>query len=645
MGTEKDKTDVSRLTHSLREALASRTRVIFSFGPTQLKGHLVDLAEIGVGRNAAVEHALFLPEEIDANTEGLDQVSGTLSFYSSGGFFQMSATAAFQDSAIPIVRLEKISVSSSEGDRRGTRTVVGETPLSFVCVSLPSGKLVASFELKDISLTAAGGILRVPIELPKEGFRISGRISAGKAAIRLSDATLIRIEADPVKNENSFEYRIAVDLRGEASSRPNVERRRFTRKSTDKFSLLEVTSSLFPDVRISIRITDLSTGGICGQIVEESEQGLLPVGCEILSSGLRGEIVANVNGTIRIKWFFDSNASHKVWEEMLARFFEKSVELRSYESQAVLTLLARSGIKSSNYITSYQVAKELYSPFGEIEKSGNPIVYRAVQRSESGKLEAHIGSFKIADNLWFNGDLFASHQDKTNSTKDFVKEYFESFIEFARASQPYPRIISAWIKGHPYWSALEKAIDSHGAHLVTTRSSIRTILPDIREQIETFQDDAEITIIEPMNAAEIDSLLLEASSSGLDHFLRAFDFDHDRFGSPLLKMNLERSNYNFSRFYLKIKYAEQTCIAVVSKMPEGVSPQRHQNAVWIFVLNKGLDTRQCEKLVGTVIKASVESGTFPSVIRIVGADLSMLNGNDGLVVLADPRMWVLANEN
>jgi len=151
-----------------------------------------------------------------------------------------------------------------------------------------------------------------------------------------------------------------------------------------------------------------------------------------------------------------------------------------------------------------------------------------------------------------------------------------------------------------------------------------------------------VRVIESYEVLRINELLHFAQKKGLESFLKAFDFDEDRFGSPLLRTTLEHSGYTFLRRYLNISINGSEYLAITSQMPEGLSPQRHQNSVWIFCLSEKPNPEDIEKLVNTSIIFSVENGGFPSVIRIVGNDLSGLPEKEGLLVLADPKMWGLA---
>lgn len=633
----------TNLINSLREAVASRAQVHFKSATVEYFGHIVELAEHGSGRSTKIENALFLPEEYDAEIESIKETEGILSFHTNSGFLEFSVIATFTESAIPIIKLENFKTLKAQEDRRSSRTLINNNPISFVTLSGQKIHQIGTFELKDVAVKAVGGILRVTNEIEDLPLIVSGRISAGSSTIRLRKAEVFRAKLLSGSKSKFFEYKVAINIEHVTSNKESQkDRRLFKRQSHARFDLIEIQSSLFPTTRIQLRVTDLSIIGLCGQLVEHLDESLLPGGCEVTFSDIRGEVISNIDGLIRIKWMLDSDSAHKSWQAALAKFSEKSNNLRSYESQSILTLLARSGIKNSSYVISFQTARDILPTFGEIEKTGDPIVYRAVQRDSDGRLLAHIGSFKIADNLWFNGDLFSSNDGKANSTKEFVKEYFQNFIEFARASRPRPKVISSWTKGHPYWRSLEDALFKEKSELLIAKASIHTVLPDIRTVFEKDSNQFLIQEINQNDIKEINDLISDADNSGLTPFLKAFDFDHDRFGSPLLRMSLDRVGYRLLRSYLKVSDATNTYIAVISRMPEGLSPQRHQSAVWIFCIKGTPDSGSVKRLVNSVILFATEISTFPSIIRIVGRDLSRLEGKECLLVLAEPTMWEYA---
>jgi hypothetical protein len=217
------------------------------------------------------------------------------------------------------------------------------------------------------------------------------------------------------------------------------------------------------------------------------------------------------------------------------------------------------------------------------------------------------------------------------------------FVEFAKSSRPYPKVISAWIKGHPYWRNLENELFKEGQPWLFAEAAIKTILPNIHNPLISTAKTLVSRIVEASDSELITALLEKAERIGLKKFLIAFDFDLDRFGSPLLRASLERERYKFSREYIHIRYEGEEFLCVVSQMPEGLSPQRHQNAVWIFCLSSKTSALTIEQVVNSVTVFATETGTFPSVIRIVGRDLTELSEREGVLVLADPHMWGLAS--
>ncbi len=623
---------------TLREAVTSRRQVEVRIGESLLLGTLLELVETGSGRKSEVRSLTLRPEGYDLPTF-TECAIATVSGKSNSGAFSFSGTARWARAPIPLIELSEFSELDTADNRDGQRTRIRFSTNSFVVIEYANLSTICALQITDISAKAIGGSLQSKIELPKSDLMFaSGSLKAGPGILRLNRAEIVRIQEAGHEGESGlFSYKVALKIPALNLTADGVERRVAMRRVLEQFELVSIRAQLFQQAEIPARVIDISTGGLSVVAVEPADINLLPIGSTISIEGLVGFVVVSSEFIIRINWMLTSDVDRRAAHQFFSKVTGSNSEIRSYESNATMTLLVRSGVKSGPFLNSYSDAKDLQTDFGELSSAAEIVGHRAIKRDDAGKVIAHIGTFKVADNLWFFGDFFGSMTAESNSARSFVSEYMRTFVEFSAQSAPYPMVLVAWKWNHPYWQEMQRQSQVEGTNLVHATASARLAYPQISTNYLKRNDlnAAEVRAIDVSRIREIRAL---AKKAGVLGFLNAFDFSEEKFGSPLLRLTLKNCDFRFLRQYIFVACQDKYFLGVLSHLPEGLSPQRHQSAIWLIVLSEGVDEVLTQSVWEELTLRSVRMGNFPSLVRIIGKDLNLFGGEEIRIFVADPKL-------
>jgi hypothetical protein len=633
------------LTLYLREAsMLQPTFVLISDSFTTV-GMLIDIIEDTKGRGSKTEKILLQIEEAPLS---INELNFKIEFsLDSSGSIKFNADAIYIDGLVPVMELSNFTNITIEEQRQSKRIKIENAKNTFVIVESISEIKIGSFKLNNISSKTIGGHLLVASEIPDTtDIFLSGRINLGGHSISVSKSRIIRIKELKSNNQkNLLEYEIAISIKSRSDENESNENRRLSERTPQlDIATINLKSNLGVEEIFNAQLVDISAGGFSAKILNSSNRLHILPGSEIYFafSNLRGRVIDNSEEIFRVKWDFEDTSDKITWSKFISSLIRSDIVIGSYENESVLTLLARSGIKSATFLKNYHTLTSMVSEVGDIDSKGNIVSYKWINKNSVKKTIAHVGAFKIADNLWFMGDLFASLETEKGETKNFVKEYLSGFIDFSNYVSPYPKILTAWTPGHPYWKTLEQNLEKTENKEIVHSSVVGiTLTPDvcsIYKQKEPFRAKE----IKACDLSIITDIRKQGERIKIIGFLDAFNFCPDTFASPHLKSLLRTQGYKFLRHYYKFKINNSAFLVVISSLPEGLSPQRHQSAVWIFSLSESQLKPDLDAVVKFATLKATEISTFPSVIRIIGKGLnSVYSENLSRMVIADPKIWSL----
>ena len=646
MKSDSIKNNDNLLTLYLREASMLQPTFSIIWDSFSTSGVMIDLHENTKGRDGKTDKIILQIDSIPPLE--LSPICGVEFSLSSSGSIKFTAVAIYIDGIIPMVELSSLQEISIEEQRHSRRIKLENAKKTFVILETNKSLEIGSFKLENISPKTIGGTLFTNRDLnDHELYTISGKISLGGHSICVSNAQIIRLNKVKSSLQKKIrEYDIAFSVHSRSDSVSKGKNRRMSERTRkhDEMATISLKSNLGTTEVFNAQVVDISAGGFSAKILSSNNRLHILPGSEILFafSNLRGRVIENREEIFRVRWEFEDTSDKVIWSKFISTLLRNDVVIGSYENESVLTLLARSGIKSAAFLKNYHTLTSMVSEIGDIDSKGDIVSYKWINKDTTNRTIAHVGAFKIADNLWFMGDLFASLETEKGQTKDFVKEYLSGFIDFSNYVSPYPKLLTAWTVGHPYWKKLEENLKKNeNKDIIHSSVTGVTITPDV---LEVYNKDDSHTSeeIKAADLEKINEIRQQGQILGFVGFFDAFNFCVDSFASPHLRSLLRSQGYKFFRYYYNFKINNSSFLIIISNLPEGLSPQRHQSAVWIF----SLDRLSCKTDVSAAIRFSTvkatEVSTFPSIVRVVGNNLELIYPEKlSRMVIAAPRIWGL----
>jgi len=478
-------------------------------------------------------------------------------------------------------------------------------------------------EIENFSTDGFGGTLRVPAEIPiRFDTTITGFAQATGGAIRINcHIAQVSIISEPTSFQNELLCRVGLRTIRTAddhstntiTNSTGIERRQFNR-SESEFEI-EVQSPLNPKHIIPLRLNDVSIAGFSAILIESGDTLLLPIGCciQFKQSSILAELIDINDHCYRFQLIDGTQEDRLLWLKRLTKYQNEKTAINTATGADLINLFCESGALASAFLKAQQNNSHEFLTGLATEESNETWVHRWIEKTGDGDDRGHISAMRIANNIWFIGDLAGAIDPEKKVSSKFVPSFFRSFKEFSLSAKPCPRILVTWNSEHPYWRGFETYLQTEGrkfvealAHTVYFRSSNQATKSNLSK-----------ISVEPISAHDFSAIKLiinTANSICNTQLLAALDFSVDTFGSPELHRIIKREGKHFQREYVLVEYENLKWIAILSKFPKGVSLNRSLDVTWLFPLT----TQEVSKQTQEKVHASLKSYALSKGINIPG---------------------------
>jgi hypothetical protein len=473
-------------------------------------------------------------------------------------------------------------------------------------------------EIENISSNGFGGILQLRRGIQVDSSaKVIGKllIDQGSLSIhgRITHATLI-----DERSNSQVSYRIGLNVSealDEPKTEPAMDRRQAARVRTD--IQLQLRSPFNPNHEIQIRVDDASVCGFGAALQNHDDLHLLPVGCgvQIENSTLVAEVVAFEKNYYHFQFIEGTSEDRVFWLKRLARFQNPGTVTSSAVGKELIDLFCESGALASGFLRAQSNSADDMAEELSAESIHEPWIHRWIEKTDEGKNRGHISAVRIADNTWMLADLAGSSIENQKLSKEFVPEFFTSFMEFSLSTNPCPRILLSWNSGHKYWVDFETHL--RGTRFVQGMVSTRYF----RFQKNDPLDDhaGEVFQIKAGDHDFIENILSRSSLGSSKSILQALDFAIDRFGSPDLRRVIRKYEKAFDREYLRIVVGKSEWLAVLSSFPLGSSFNRTPDVAWLFRLTTESNEVDLRTALTSLRRHSIRRGvSIPGCLEVIG---------------------------
>ena len=277
---------------------------------------------------------------------------------------------------------------------------------------------------------------------------------------------------------------------------------------------------------------------------------------------------------------------------------------------------------------------------GLTEESNYPDwFFKWVERDNRGKIKGHIAGYRLGDNLWCAGELFADPDLSQKVSTTFAKKFLEHFVDFLQRKTPTPKVYGAWKLNHPFWKNTEGFLEANPDAIFSNLLGYTFFLDPSKKMTTTVP--ITFTTLNGSELTEINEISTQLKDRNVFEFAHAFDFDIDRFGSPRIREKFAARNFTFRRKYIVARSDYFECLLILSRFPFGVSP--YNNTSIIFALPMSGDISNfTQNFVNAIGKEAVCEGIYPHrVVLLAPPGEGTLDSALAVrALIVQPKMWL-----
>ncbi|MBL7715169.1 MAG: hypothetical protein JNL01_06840 [Bdellovibrionales bacterium] len=514
----------------------------------------------------------------------------------------------FGSSKIPVPSLVQI-----RNERVSKRMMVGA---SSDCsdVLLEDGHLATRGLIKvvDVSKNGLGAELEVPTQFPIHlDTKVRGIVEI-QNGVRLAVSGTV-VQATLVEENGSKAlYRVGVKQGTTSEAVSNIN----PRFPVEGKLVIELVSQLNSSIRASFAVLESSVSGFSGVCVDSRDVDVLSLG---LSFGIRGtsltcRLIEAEERKHTFALLVSDMSQMKQWISITDMKGFSTRRALSLDRTELLRLFCEAGALGSQFLKQANShSKKMLSVIDEGGKSGFWI-HRWIEEDAEEGIRGHAAAYRMGDNMWLIGDIVGSTDSKKKISKKLIPGFLSSFGEQSLSSSPSPLSMIMWKRGHPFWRAFEEHLKE--CNYVLGRFTVSYA------RFEEFSESAQVrslfSEVKSSDFSTIKSIGGIAETCGVGSFIRAFDFDYDRFASPVLRSEFEKAELNFFRkyFILQTEGGQIAALVIVNKFPMNGSLIRSTDSVWLVpFLKEGLPP---STIHGCALLAA-EYGVASHGLRVVSA--------------------------
>jgi hypothetical protein len=510
---------------------------------------------------------------------------------------------------------------------RKNRRKKSKSNLGIASVLVRSGSLHTEgvLELNDYSLGGYGAILQVPngFELVSDTY-VSGQLTLGSEALliscyikraRLIEEKFGNWDAYSVGLQNATNFNQSSKSESQQTSSQNDRRSNVRISVQEQISL---TAAINRDVCFKLQLEEASVTGFSGKLINAAQLVEFPLGsCFKMENPPLSVVLQGFEGD-RLRFSIQEGSVNDrlEWFKRVSPYLLKGVSHSVYDARDLLEVFCASGALSTEYLKTQRThGAEFLSPF-ETTTRDQFWIHRWIHHNENKEVTGHWCAIRLGDNGWFLADLAGSPEKEKKIPRNFTELFFKSFSDFSMSNKPCPVHMYAWIVGHPYWMDFCELIKSSGLirELVLTGYS--------RYSIESLQTDRELCniskrVIQAAEYKKISDIRSKLVANGSINHASLFDFDIDRFGSPILSDHFKFKQQPFARHYIEMAAGQTRWLAVFTTFPLGASFNRVPESIWVFPLEGGEQENKSvwPALAGELFSTALMLGMKPSSIR------------------------------
>lgn len=510
---------------------------------------------------------------------------------------------------------------------RKNRRKKSKSSLGVASVLVRSGSLHTEgvLELNDYSLGGYGGTLQVPngFELISDTF-VSGQLTLGSETLSIScyikRAKLIEERSGNwdaysvgLQNETNLKQPSQAESQQTSSQ---ADRRRNARISVQE--QISLTAAINRDVSFRLQLEEASVTGFSGKLINAAQLVEFPLGSCFKMEGPPLSVVLQGFEGDRLRFSIQEGSVNDrlEWFKKVSPYLLKGVSHSVYDARDLLEVFCASGALSTEYLKTQRTHDaDFLSPF-ETTTRDQFWIHRWIHHNENKEVTGHWCAIRLGDNGWFLADLAGSPEKVKKIPRNFTELFFKSFSDFSMSNKPCPVHMYTWIIGHPYWMDFCEIIKASGLirELVLTGYS--------RYSLESLQTDKKLCsisrqAIQAADYSKISDIRNKLVANGSINHASLFDFDIDRFGSPVLADHFKLKQQPFGRYYFEIVAGPTRWLAVFTTFPMGASFNRVPESIWVFPVEGGEQENKLvwPSLVGELFATALMLGMKPSSIR------------------------------
>lgn len=515
----------------------------------------------------------------------------------------------------PLIEIE----NARKSRRKKSESRIGVTT---VLVRSGNNHTEGVLELTDYSRGGYGGNLRVP-----SGFKfINDTIVQGVLRIGADSIAIIcKIRRAQLILERAEDWdTYSVGLQNEQEeSKTRADRFAQERRKSNRTSVQEqvhLIAALNKDFKFRLHVDEASVTGFSGKLANPAHAVEFPIGSSfemetppisVTLQGFDGE---------RLRFAINSGSVNDrlEWFKRVSPYLLEGVSHSVFDARDLLEVFCASGSLSTEYLKTQRTHRtDFLSPFEGV--GGNSFwSHRWIYHNSRRNVAGHWCSLRLGDNGWMLADLAGSPTKEQKIPSDFTDSFFKSFSEFCTTLAPCPVAAITWVTGHPYWKQFGLALEKSGL----IYEKVITGYTRYSAKYSAVQDGQRAFLCKVIPATSHDvivGIVENLKRNGMYHHASLFDFDVDRFSSPVLTQNFRGINFSFSREYVEFSGQRSKWMAIFSAYPLGGSFNRIPESVWVFPIegSEGEQREEWPALVVELFAYALTRGIKPSSIRRV----------------------------
>lgn len=342
---------------------------------------------------------------------------------------------------------------------------------------------------------------------------------------------------------------------------------------------IDIVSLFFPDQRLRVEVQDISINGFSGVISDDTSVLNVPVGAvfEVAGEKTKVKLVHFANGRYHFHIENRKTSDGIEWLRKMTPLIHPGARCSSKDLNELYRVFLQAGAISTEYLKTHQLHQNLL-----VSERSDPLMSRYLHRwfiyGTNENADAYISAIRIGNVCWAVGDLVKTAGSQLKMD-DSIRSFFQSFAEFAHASDSISSLMAVWVKGHPYWNKWLDALRADNQDLV--KAEIR--MAYVRCGKPAIQIDKSIDFVE---IKKDDWKLRSNTFSRLGKrqqvvMAEAFDFSPSISGSAVYGQDCEW----FSRRYIVIKFKGKEYLAVVTAVLPGISINRYLDSLFLSPLD------------------------------------------------------------